>query len=283
VLGTTVPSEAPRAVGAPLAPPVVPPPPPRPPRPESGDSIPPWKYIVPLVAAVLAVVIGAAVVLGGGSSDGSDDASPTPSGSVTPSAASTRTASPTSSPTREPTRTPTATPTGDVTPSPTATTSPSPTPETTVKVLCDLTIAKNSDPGNGLITYVVQVAWVCPPGSETDTPASVHVDDALPLQSGQQAFTPIGPPQIITTATSGAIGCSGPPHAHAGAPGFDTSRIGCDAGILPANGGATITVTLDIGSGQALNNTAVVDADNLVPESNEGNNQAQTTDLNCCP
>jgi len=293
---TTAPSEAPRAAGAPLAPPVVPPPPPprppRPPRPESGGGIPPWKYIAPLVAAFVAVVIGAAVVIGGGSSGGSDTSpSPTPSGSPESSVTSARTASPTATRTREPTRTATPTPTGSgtVTPSPSPTISPTisptptPTPEPTAAGPCDLTIAGSSNPGNGLITYVVQVAWVCPPGSETDTHASVHVDDALPLQSGQQAFTPIGPPQIITTATSGAIGCSGPPHAHAGAPGFDTSRFGCDAGILPANGGATITVTLDIGSGQALTNTAVVDADNLVPESNEGNNQAQTTDLNCCP
>ena len=118
--------------------------------------------------------------------------------------------------------------------------------------------------------------------------ATVHVDDALPLKppaTNQQpyTYTPSGAPQVtFTSAVSGSVGCGGPvpQHQHGGAPGFDTNRFYCDVGVLPPNSFATITVALDIGPlGQPpLTNTAVVDTNNLIPEGNEGNNQAQKTD-----
>ena len=44
-------------------------------------------------------------------------------------------------------------------------------------------------------------------------------------------------------------------------PGFDWNCFGCYVGILPVNGHAFITVTLDTGVGPNLTNTAVVDTD----------------------
>lgn len=214
-------------------------------------------------------------------------------------ATATTTLTPTPRPTTMPTftPTPTATETPAMTPRPTSTPAltltPTPT-ATSARPVCDLTITKSSDAGSpppnlGLITYTIRVDWVCPPGVTTTTGVSVHVDDALPLEpptANQQpySYTPGGAPQVtFTSATSGLIGCQGPSHVHGGAPGFDTNRFGCDIGILPANGYVIITLQLDTGNNQNLTNTAVVDTDNQVTESNEGNNQSQKPDNNCCP
>jgi hypothetical protein len=129
------------------------------------------------------------------------------------------------------------------------------------------------------------VDWVC---ASRDTASVVHVDDAMPSKppGGLLPYPYIpngGAPQVISTsATSGSVGCAGPPHGHPGSTSGDPTRFGCDVGILPAGGFAVIRFRLDTGGGQNLGNTVNVDTLNVIAESNESNNQVVKVNSNCC-
>jgi hypothetical protein len=131
---------------------------------------------------------------------------------------------------------------------------------------CDLTINKVSFPGvptGGTITYQIQVTWNCP----FPSPAPVEVRDFLPT-------VPFNPPVIIPPTPQATQGsCTT----------VNNPIIDCNLGIMQPNTSVAITISLDVGGNNpALINVAVVDPNNLINESNEGNNTDTTFDFNCC-